>query len=144
MRQADATKKSYYELLRDPRWQRKRLEIMGRDKFTCTDCGENDKQLHVHHLHYIRGREPWNYPDNLLITLCEECHKEYEKHSRNIGDTLIEELAIAGMTAEDISDIIVSVHNIMLGDDYRSKSFGAKIAVLIFDEMILRKDEEQA
>jgi len=136
MRQADATKKSYYELLRDPRWQRKRLEIMGRDNFTCTCCEEKDKQLHVHHFHYIRGREPWDYPDNLLITLCEECHKEYEKRSMNIGDTLVEQLACAGLTGDDIMDIYISIYHIINCErhKHRSLSIGDLIANIILDK----------
>jgi hypothetical protein len=34
--------------------------------------------VHVHHRHYITGRDPWDYPDNLLVLLCVKCHKEEE------------------------------------------------------------------
>ncbi len=30
--------------------------------------------LQVHHLAYIEGRDPWDYSDEILITLCKECH----------------------------------------------------------------------
>jgi 5-methylcytosine-specific restriction endonuclease McrA len=33
-------KKTYSELLKSPKWQKKRLEIMSRDKFTCKKCGD--------------------------------------------------------------------------------------------------------
>jgi 5-methylcytosine-specific restriction endonuclease McrA len=68
---------SYTSKLRDRRWQKRRLEIMQRDRFTCQLCGSVDpaKQLHVHHLYYTRGVEPWEYPDDALISLCESCHK---------------------------------------------------------------------
>lgn len=56
----------------------KRLEIMSRDKFTCKKCGDTKNQLHVHHKEYIDGNDPWDYPDDFLITLCEHCHKEIE------------------------------------------------------------------
>lgn len=26
---------------------------------------------------YARGREPWEYQDQHLVTLCEKCHEEY-------------------------------------------------------------------
>jgi hypothetical protein len=65
---------TYSEKLKDPRWQKKRLEILERDEFTCRDCGSKDKTLHVHHCHYERG-DPWNAHDGLLMTLCEGCHK---------------------------------------------------------------------
>lgn len=68
-------KKSYAELLKDPRWQKKRLEIMQRDNFTCQHCLSTDKPLQVHHLVYEKGKKPWAYKNEELITLCEECHR---------------------------------------------------------------------
>lgn len=60
---------------KDPRWQKKRLEIFERDKFTCLWCGDTASTLCVHHLYYVPGREIWNYPGRALWTLCEDCHK---------------------------------------------------------------------
>ncbi len=65
---------SYAELLKDPRWQRKRLEILQRDGWACTECGDKDKSLQVHHLRYRYGAKPWEYEGDLLTTLCEVCH----------------------------------------------------------------------
>ena len=67
-------KSSYAEKLKDPRWQRKRLEVMGRDNFTCLDCGSTDNQLQVHHCLYEKG-EPWETSNEFLMTLCMDCHK---------------------------------------------------------------------
>lgn len=67
---------SYIDLLRDPRWQKRRLEIFHRDNFTCADCDDSKKTLHVHHLYYVKDRAPWDYPDWALETLCEDCHKQ--------------------------------------------------------------------
>lgn len=66
----------YSEKLKDPRWQRKRLEVMGRDCFTCRECCATDKQLNVHHRYYIKGRAPWDYPMFAYLTLCKDCHLE--------------------------------------------------------------------
>lgn len=66
---------TYSEKLKDPRWQKKRLEIMQRDNFQCVTCGEKDKTLHVHHLFYISGRMPWEYLDANFRTLCWQCHE---------------------------------------------------------------------
>jgi hypothetical protein len=30
--------------------------------------------LHVHHRYYLRGKKPWEYDDDALTTLCEDCH----------------------------------------------------------------------
>lgn len=64
--------KTYSELLKDPRWQKKRLQIMERDGFACKLCGNKEKTLHVHHLAYTK--KPWDADDKELVTLCESCH----------------------------------------------------------------------
>lgn len=68
--------KSYYEMLKDPRWQRRRLEIMQRAEFKCEHCGNEEKTLNIHHAYYEKGLAPWEYPDESLHCLCEDCHKE--------------------------------------------------------------------
>lgn len=70
--------KSYYQKLLDPRWQKKRLEILSRDDFQCLQCGDGKTTLHVHHGYYERGLDPWEYDDDTLHTLCEECHKNIQ------------------------------------------------------------------
>lgn len=72
----------YSNLLKDPRWQRKRLETMERDNFTCQLCFHRDKSLNVHHKRYIPGALPWEYPLSDLITLCEDCHGKYHREIR--------------------------------------------------------------
>lgn len=57
-----------------PNWQKKRLEILSRDSFMCTSCGEDQETLHVHHRYYIKGNEIWDYHNSSLTTLCQECH----------------------------------------------------------------------
>jgi 5-methylcytosine-specific restriction endonuclease McrA len=64
------------DLTKSPHWQRKRLEIMQRDNFTCQHCGDTESQLHVHHKVYLSGKKYHDYPDELLITLCSSCHKK--------------------------------------------------------------------
>lgn len=67
--------KSYSEKLKHPKWQRKRLEVLSRDNFTCVKCGDSETELHVNHLKY-KG-EPHDVPLNYLETLCKNCHKIY-------------------------------------------------------------------
>ena len=68
--------KTYSEKLKDPRWQRKRLEIMERDNFTCTECGDKKSTLNVHHWNY--SKEPWDAKNEDLTTLCHLCHNKIE------------------------------------------------------------------
>ena len=65
---------TYAEKLKDPRWQKKRLEILQRDGFSCWWCGDKETTLHVHHTEYIGGN-PWETPDIFLTTVCQDCHE---------------------------------------------------------------------
>ena len=70
---------SYGALLFRPEWKMKRALIIERDK-CCVICSETET-LQVHHrqYHFVvadnQFKLPWDYPDFLLITLCESCHK---------------------------------------------------------------------
>lgn len=76
---------SYSDKLRDPRWQKKRLEILQRDSFTCRYCDAQDKELHVHHLQYKKGKQPWEYEDSNFLTLCEHCHDRLTNLLKEVG-----------------------------------------------------------
>ena len=82
---------TYSEKLKDPRWQRKRLEILERDNWACFWCGDTETTLHVHHELYD-GNNPWDTPDYCLTTLCEDCHKidhfNYTELERQLLDTV--------------------------------------------------------
>jgi hypothetical protein len=66
---------SYADLLRDPQWQRKRLEVMQAAGFACAECGDTTTTLNVHHTYYAKGRKPWEYELDELRCLCEPCHE---------------------------------------------------------------------
>jgi len=68
------SKPTYYDLLRHPNWQRKRLEVMQRAEFRCEKCDTADDTLNVHHRYYEKGKKPWEYPDDCFRCLCERCH----------------------------------------------------------------------
>ena len=78
----------YSELLRDPRWQRKRLEVLQRENFQCEMCDSRTTTLNVHHRYYVAHRLPWEYPDFCYQCLCEDCHaisKESIESNRQEG-----------------------------------------------------------
>lgn len=66
-------KSDYFKKLQDPRWQKKRLEIMERDKFKCVICGDDKTELQVHHTGYEKG-DPWDTRQDWLATVCSDCH----------------------------------------------------------------------
>lgn len=90
-------KKTYKEKLLDPRWQKKRLQILNRDNFTCCECGDDKNTLHVHHKIYIHGNEPWEYPDNHLVTLCAICH-EQEEQCKSEFNGLVHDMLLMGVS----------------------------------------------
>lgn len=67
---------TYYEKLKSPLWQKKRLEILNNKGFVCEICENKDSQLHVHHKIYKKGLNPWSYPDHNYAVLCDKCHKD--------------------------------------------------------------------
>lgn len=66
---------SYRDLLRDPRWQKRRLEVLQAADWRCSRCRSHKTNLQVHHRRYIRGLMPWDYTDEQLVVLCDDCHE---------------------------------------------------------------------
>lgn len=75
---------TYAEKLKHPNWQKKRLDVLNRDEFTCKLCGDKETTLHVHHKEY--DGDPWNVSLDRLITLCQDCHKVIEVYKLNPED----------------------------------------------------------
>ena len=111
---------SYSEKLRDPRWQKKRLEIMQRDAFTCQECGAAEKTLNVHHCFYEYGKDPWDYPDSSLTTLCEDCH-ELESDTRWAKNMLCRALSEKGFRMKHFMGLAYSIlqqwEDVVVGPD---------------------------
>jgi len=102
---------TYAEKLRDPRWQKKRLEIMQRDEFTCMVCGETESTLNVHHHYYDKGKDPWDYEDNALITMCEDCHESEKNRRKEIEDLLLDTLKRRGVLKDELLEIARILHD---------------------------------
>lgn len=71
---------TYSDLLHTTEWRNKREKILKRDNYRCVYCGRRHAKLHVHHKYYSAYPngvlvDPWNYPDDALITLCAYCHQ---------------------------------------------------------------------
>jgi len=96
---------TYFDLLGCNEWKSKRIEILKRDNFRCTECGKGQTiktfsgstevnffkngepnpenlsvNLQIHHTLYIFNRLPWNYDNEDLKTLCNFCHEELHNH----------------------------------------------------------------
>lgn len=72
----------YAEKLQSPRWQKKRLQILKRDKWRCRYCNDTETLLHVHHLKYTT-KQPYDEDSKNLITCCKDCHRMLEYFKTN-------------------------------------------------------------
>lgn len=88
--------KTYAEKLRSPHWQKKRLEVLDRDNWSCKHCQDKETFFNVHHLKYT-DNFPANEPIENLITVCEHCHK-YVCHNKDVE---IDEISFLEKTFTD-------------------------------------------
>ena len=70
----------------------------------------------MHHRLYLHDTEPWDYPNDLLITFCEDCH---ELEAMNMASVEKDILAIlkTKFLAEGIHEIRVGLHQLELLND---------------------------
>ncbi len=109
----------YSKKLQDPRWQKKRLEVLRRDEWMCQHCYNKDETLHVHHRWYAKDGEPWDVPLEALQTLCATCHSE-ETELGGAGKSLLDALRRLGCANTDLSQLTFAVEEAIF--DYRSLS----------------------
>lgn len=86
---------TYAEQLRHPLWQRKRLEVLSLSGWACQCCGATDQTLHVHHKRYAKGRMAWEYSENELAALCEDCHQEVH-HADDVFREVLAHCPVSG------------------------------------------------
>lgn len=100
---------AYQKKLLDPRWQKKRLDILNRDEFTCQGCGDDKKTLHVHHRIYSPGKDPWDISDRYLVTLCCDCHECETEAIKNMKEDLLTSFAHAGILAKHLDGLVTEI-----------------------------------
>ena len=92
----------YWQQLKHPLWQRKRLEVFQRDGFMCQRCCAEDQPLHAHHKLYIKGRMAWEYAADDLTTLCDSCHESEHVELDEFRQTVAE----SGLLTADLTRVI--------------------------------------
>lgn len=95
-------KSTYSQKLLDPRWQKKRLEVLQRDNWTCQLCLDTENTLHVHHRCYEKGRDPWDIDSKHLVTLCAACHEIEEVDMREALDMLVQAIRRTPFDSYDV------------------------------------------
>ena len=113
----------YAEKLKDPRWQKKRLKILERDEFTCTQCGDKKRTLHVHHLFYLKDQNPWEYDDKSLLTICDRCHDDEHNEKKETDEYLLSAIRLNFLNGSvaDFADAFANI-NICFSPDVTSSA----------------------
>lgn len=119
---------------RGDEWDVRRKQILKRDGHACRYCGDDETQLHVHHI------EPYdefetdgqaNKPEN-LITLCASCHRRWQRLGLRMSDA-----------PGDVEPMEITTLNIQLEDDQAERARKVKESMgLTWREFIIQAAEE--
>jgi len=132
---------TYAEKLKDPRWQRKRLEVMERDNFRCRHCYDDKETLHVHHTYYLKGKDPWDYPDDAYLTLCKECHEDIGNAQSEFMQALAKlnlgafEFGCLADAIKEGEGLIGSMSGPALAEFFKYPEFQQKVVDMFEDEL---------
>ncbi len=110
-------KMSYAEQLKHPNWQRKRLDKLNEQNWTCESCDSTEDTLHVHHKEYKKGRMAWEYSLEELEVLCKDCHQEHHEHAE------IRQAAISAIMAEhewEFNSLVIAMSARLQSDEITS------------------------
>ncbi len=99
---------NYKEQYKHPKWQKKRLEILNRDEFACTNCGSDSDNLHVHHYLYHKDKKVWEYENGYLTTFCFDCHEQWH----DINDHLKEFLKLDVVRLNHMLNIVENLYGL--------------------------------
>lgn len=106
---------TYKEKLRHPRWQKRRLDILARDKFKCRFCGDTETELHIHHAFYFDKENPEDYSDDMLFTLCKNCHLD-EENLKDEDKMIYAQFLMAGISRRNLLHIATEMRRYFKGD----------------------------
>lgn len=81
-------RKTYWEKLQDPRWQKKRLEVLESFNWECYGCKTKGDKLNVHHFWYETGKDPWDYENECYVAVCDKCHEVSHEAMVRLSKTL--------------------------------------------------------
>lgn len=104
----------FWQKYKDPRWQRRRLEIMQRADFRCENCEDEGSTLNVHHKIYRKKADPWDYGDDELLCLCETCHEQWHDVRNRLNE------AIAKMSGVDLEQVTGYAEALLLFQDHEA------------------------
>lgn len=96
----------FFAKYKHPKWQEKRLKVMDEAGFKCLICGDKDSTLNVHHISYLKNRDPWEYENNELVCLCEGCHAEMHATEDRLKEALHLYKVFSYQTVQGLEELI--------------------------------------
>lgn len=123
----------YKEQLSNGSWQEKRLQIFNRDNFSCTICGSK-QNIQLHHKDYLPDIKPWEYPSDMLTTLCGKHHKEENPRER-IEGWLSNSLRMKGFMVGDLLALSTLIDN--------SQQFTESLLKILRSHQNVEKDQKK-
>lgn len=125
---------TYLAKLRDPRWQKKRLQVLDSANWQCEMCGDNESTLNVHHKQYFKGRDPWEYDRDQLAALCEHCH--LTAHENDLLLEVISRSPLDGpMNRNDLAFLIAGALGLDITPEFQAQTkmyrFGEEVAKVV-------------
>lgn len=130
-------------LYKSPLWVKYSAKVKNRDGNCCTSCGDSGDVtvLQVHHLQYIDGYKPWEYPISDCITLCQKCHSVEHRITEPISGWVlisIEDLqTVAGFCERESCGQAIRYKHLIYRPDWGYLSVGSTCV-----EYLTREDQQ--
>ena len=132
----EARRMAYGEKLKDPRWQKLRLQVFERDEWACRWCYAKKQTLAVHHLWYETEAEPWEATPESLLTVCESCHQsEYDSRAKYEA-LLLEAIRRKGFSLVGLMYFKDGVDSLPINKliDYQAAAIGLRMKDILLTE----------
>lgn len=123
----------YQKKLLDPRWQKKRLEILERDNWCCQSCGDKEETLHVHHKKY--NGDPWDIENKYLVTFCATCHEFEEADKKVFKDNAVDWVSKSSFSFNRINEFLIELE--------KANLYHPEWKILLAFKMILNNENAQ-
>lgn len=104
---------AYETWLKRKEWQEKKIRVLIRDnnKCQCSTCKTPHLLLEVHHIEYLSyDLKPWEYPDDMLISLCSGCHSKENTRTKS-EESFFTCLKMKGFLRSDITALEAKLYS---------------------------------
>lgn len=109
----------YAEKLKDPRWIEFRDNVRELRGYKCQWCNAKFQKgygnLHVHHMTYAPGAEPWEHDIGDVVLICDRCHEDCHTKAKAVVERLdllpesVAQVVVATMHSNTIEFLFQSV-----------------------------------